>query len=101
MRYNQSYPVINEIMDTISEKFPELKWKKHCLYTNGIDQHVMEIRFYCEPEHKVVGRVVYDAYNGKVIRMHYRRENSHNCGNIVDSLLDIFNIETERVTPVL
>ncbi|MFP4090224.1 MAG: hypothetical protein ACLFUB_18235 [Cyclobacteriaceae bacterium] len=90
---DHSYRPINEIMDLITDKFPDLKWKKHCLYSNGIDQHLMEIRIYCSPRQQVIGRIVYDGLTGKVQRMQYRKENMQNCGDIVDMLLDVINIE--------
>lgn len=85
---------VSDLLHIISNNNQSLEWRKRCIYSNGLDNNVLEIKFYQSPPYQQIGRIVYNANTGNVILMKYRGEISKAPGNIVDILLDMVNLET-------
>ncbi|WKN31532.1 hypothetical protein PZB74_21530 [Porifericola rhodea] len=89
---------INGLLNLITNQHSDISWKKRCLYSNGENNHVLEIRLYQYPDDYPIGRIVYNANNGNVIQMKYRGRYNRNSTNIVDVLLDTINMENQSHT---
>ena len=86
--------VIKDLLNIIITHNKKLEWKKRCIYSNGLENNVLEIKFYQHPRSQQIGRIVYNGNNGNVIQMKYRGKISKAPGNIIDILLDMVNLET-------
>ncbi|MDF9796060.1 hypothetical protein OKW21_001323 [Catalinimonas alkaloidigena] len=86
---------VRGLLNLISTNNKNLEWKKRCIYSNGQDNNVLEIKFYQYPRNTQVGRIVYNANSGNVLQMKYRGAVTRAPGHIVDILLDMINLENE------
>ncbi|WPP49836.1 hypothetical protein [Catalinimonas niigatensis] len=84
---------VSDLLHLLSVQHKQIGWKKRCLYTNGVDQNVLEIKFYQQTDNHQIGRIAYDADNGAVLQMMYRGDFVKKPGHIVDILLDVINME--------
>jgi hypothetical protein len=94
--------IVKDLLGLLISRNDQLSWKKRCLYTNGVDSCVMEIKI-CQknsPEDgsaRQLSRLVYNPCNGMVMQMKYHGNTYHQPGTIVDVLLDLINAETQEV----
>lgn len=84
---------VSDLLHLLSAQHKQIGWKKCCLYTNGIDNNVLEIKFYQHPDNHQIGRIAYNDFNGAVLQMKYRGDFVRKPGHIVDILLDVINME--------
>lgn len=84
---------VSDLLHLLSKQHQTIGWKKRCLYTNGTDNNVLEIKFYQHTDNHQIGRIAYNANNGAVLQMMYRGDFVRKPGHIVDILLDVINME--------
>jgi hypothetical protein len=84
---------VSDLLHLLSAQHKQIGWEKRCLYTNGLDNHVLEIKFYQQPNNHQIGRIAYNDFNGLVLQMKYRGDFVRRPGHIVDILLDVINME--------
>ncbi|MEK6477004.1 hypothetical protein WJR50_05690 [Catalinimonas sp. 4WD22] len=95
MRMPVEKEAVRDLLNLISTNNKSLEWRKRCIYSNGLDNNVLEIKFYQHPRNTQIGRIVYNANNGNVLQMKYRGAVSRAPGHIIDILLDMINLENE------
>ncbi len=84
---------VADLLHLLTTQHQQIAWRKCCLYANGLDKNVLEIKFYQRPENQQIGRITYNTFNGNVLQMKYRGKSSVVPTHIVDSLLDVINFE--------
>lgn len=86
---------VSDLLHLLTTQHKQIAWKKCCLYANGLDTNVLEIKFYQHPDNHQIGRIAYNTFNGTVLQMKYRGDFVRKPGHIVDILLDVINMENK------
>jgi hypothetical protein len=96
MQQSTDTEIVKDLLNLLSQRHPHLCWKMRCLYTNGIDNSVLEIKLQEMPDAHQVCRLAYNPYSGKVMQMKYRGDYFSHPGDVVDVLLDLINLENKK-----
>lgn len=84
---------VSDLLHLLSAQHKQIGWKKRCIYTNGLDNNVLEIKFYQYSDNHQIGRIAYNDFSGAVLQMKYRGDFARSPGHIIDILLDVINKE--------
>ena len=102
MQDSASDDTVKDILSLLSTRNKRLSWKLNCIYTDGKNNSVMEIKIFQAHQYhnestKQLCRITYNPDSGQVSQMKYRAEFLYKPGVIVDVLLDIINTESQVV----
>lgn len=89
------------LLNKICEKNDQLSWKIKCKYSDGVDQHIMEVVLLKGELQRRAGSIIFKMETGAIIRGRHRgvpsfRKNTR----LVDALLEILHYES-LLTPQL
>ena len=68
------------------------------MYGNGLDEPVREISICHIPSNRVVGRIAYKGFSGRVVNYLYQGMKEAVPEHIVDMLLDVIITENQQRT---
>lgn len=104
MSHSPDTETVKDLLGLLCSRNKRLGWKMRCIYTDGKNNSVMEIKIYQYNEYQngatnKVCRIAFNPANGQVSQMKYRKEFYHKPGSVIDVLLDIINAETHVAVP--
>jgi hypothetical protein len=86
------------LLDTICEKNTELSWKIKCRYSDGVDQHIMEVGLCNQLLDKQITSIIFKMESGAILRGRHKGVPSFQRGTkLIDALLEILHYESTRV----
>ena len=84
---------ILDLLYKLTCDFHELAWNVTCTYSDGLDENIYQITITETTAHFQKGCITFRLEDGRVINCHYKELYNSYGGNIIDTLLDIINLE--------
>lgn len=84
------------LLNQITRENSSLTWKIRSSYGNGLEEPVREISICDLPTNRIVGRIAYRGFSGRVVNYLYRGMRETVPDHIVDMLLDVMITENQR-----
>ncbi|HHP7242206.1 MAG TPA: hypothetical protein ACFCUD_11060 [Cyclobacteriaceae bacterium] len=87
--------VIVDLLNNFSSQHNNVSWKINCVFSDGRNKIMNQIRVYNDINHRTLGTFTYDTTTGITQCFFYKGLRSHKPENIVDVLLDMINHSNE------
>lgn len=84
---------VKEVLDKICSELNGYRWDSLCAFSDGKGITLIELNLYRKDGQELAGRIVYQLESGEVLRFHYPAFSGHAPEEILDFLLDVFNLE--------
>lgn len=88
---------VREILDKLVEELPDYRWEGLCTSSNGPGETTIELNIYRNGGSERLGQISYHLESGDVLDYRYRGHLGDEQASIVDLVLDIVNLERDRV----
>lgn len=88
---------VREILDKMVRELPHYRWESLCTYSDGKGTTIIELNIYRAGGSERLGRIAYHLETGEVVNLRYRDFKGDAPESIVDLILDVVNIERQRV----
>ena len=84
---------LNGILNKITPAGSNNSFKIECIYSDGQGYTILMISFFNIPDLKTFGRIAFEEGSGKVQKCVFRNHCFRNPGDIIDTLLDVYNYQ--------
>ncbi len=88
---------VREILDKMVRELPQYRWESLVNYSDGKGTTNIEVNIYRAGGSERLGRITYHLETGEVVDFKYRGYAGDAPESIVDLILDIVNMERQRV----
>jgi len=82
---------ILNLLNKFSEDHKDITWKLKCVYSDGIDNQINQIKIIAHPSNNVIGLFSYRVETGRVLSCLYKKLKKDKSEHIIDMLLDMMN----------